>query len=255
MTIVENDGVLEREFFTRTYELGSDGKVSLANIANYLQETAGSHARALDLSHARFDSLGITWVMSRQRVVMNSFPGMYEPVTVRTWPSGIESHSASRDFEILDQNGTVIGAATTEWLMMELANRTLIPMPDFISEMAPIPRGRVIEYEGRAIPRVKKPELTTELIVRPTDFDLNGHINHVHYMEWALDVVPEEVKSGYAPCDIEVMYRNEYRDRLPLIVESSAIAGVGDPAFLHSIKRSDDLKEVARLRSRWAMQG
>jgi len=50
---------------------------------------------------------------------MVGFPEWGQNITVETWPKGIDRLFAFRDFRILNSDGTVIGAATSSWMILD----------------------------------------------------------------------------------------------------------------------------------------
>jgi len=81
------------------------------------------------------------------------------------------------------------------------------------------------------------------------DLDINRHVNHTVYVQWALEALPRELLLETAPAEIEVAYRAEafYGD------EIAARAQVEDAgrSFRHQIVNASTGAELARLRTLW----
>jgi acyl-ACP thioesterase len=75
------------------------------------------------------------------------------------------------------------------------------------------------------------------------------HVNHVFYVQWALDSLSPGIENGILPFSIEAVFKAEAvaGDRLVTAFEPTKEAGT----WLHSITREGDGKEVARLRTKW----
>jgi hypothetical protein len=83
--------------------------------------------------------------------------------------------------------------------------------------------------------------------VRIGDLDLNRHVNHVVYIQWALESVPREVLAKCRPVDIEVAYRGEAKKGEIVLARTQALDG--ENRFLHQLVRESDGKELTRLRT------
>ena len=214
----------------RTYECGPDGLATLPTICNYLQEAASLNAESLKFSKSDFDAAGenISWVLTRLKVRMDRFPAWEDHVHVATWPRGGRKIVAWRDFLLADDAGGVLGRATSEWMLIDLATRKVVPVPQEVFAVADTSRWAVLCDEDFA--RFRWPAETADVIsqtfrARRGDIDLNGHVNNVHYVEWMLEALPD----GFRPNACEVVFKAE--TLVGEEVRAQAIAA-GDGAFL-----------------------
>lgn len=194
----------------RTYECGPDGRVALPTVCNYLQEAASLNAEALKFSKSDFNAAGsnISWVLTRLKVRMVRFPAWEENVHVATWPRGGRRIVAWRDFLLSDVSGGVLGRATSEWMLIDLATRKVVPVPQEVFDAADTTRAPVFGEEEFA--HLRWPVETTGVAAqgfraRRGDIDLNGHVNNVHYVAWMLETVPE----GMRPHGCDVVFKTE----------------------------------------------
>lgn len=196
-------------FQVRSYECGPDGRATLPTVCNYLQEAASLHAEALGFSRANFAAEGanISWVLTRLRVKMARYPRWEESVTVVTYPRGGRRITAHRDFVVRVGDETV-GVATSEWMIIDLATRKIVPVPDRVYELANDERPPVIDGEAFSRLRWSCQETSGELSLRARrgDIDLNGHVNNVHYIEWLVETLPE---NAGAIRDFEIAFKSE----------------------------------------------
>ena len=119
-------------FKVRTYECGADGFATLPTICNFLQEAASANAESLGFSKSDFASAGenVSWVLTRLVVKMDRYPKWEDEVTVETFPRGGRKIVAWRDFEVLDAAGARLGVASSEWMLIDLATRRIVPVPE-----------------------------------------------------------------------------------------------------------------------------
>ncbi len=224
----------EYDFRVRTYECGPDGVATLPTLCNYLQEAASMNAEALAFSRTNFMAEGenISWVLTRLRVCMTRYPKWEETVHVVTWPSGGRRVAATREFRLCDDTGAQIGVATSEWMLIDLATRRIVPIPETVLALA---QGstRVLEDAPFTKLRWTCTETTSDaqtFRARRSDIDLNGHVNNVHYVSWLLETVP----AGFCT-DFEIVYRSE--TRVGEIVRAESVE-VEPHVFVHRLSDS-----------------
>lgn len=197
----------------RSCECGPDAFATMPSICNLLQESAALHAEALGFSKGDFNRAGsdVTWVLTRLRVEMERLPRWEETVTVRTWPRAMRRIVAYRDFELFDAAGARLGAAASEWMIIDMATRKIRPLPPDLAHhddsrppaLGPDPFATRLKFPAVA------PSATAEFTARRHHLDLNRHVNNVHYVTWALATAPDEVAAS-SPClGIDVTFRAE----------------------------------------------
>lgn len=205
----------------RSYECAPDGKITIANICNYLQEAASINAEHLGFSKTNFDeeNLNVTWVMTRMRVKVTRRPNWNEMVKVFTFPRPARRIVAWRDFIIYGEDGEEVGRASTEWMMIDFTTRRPVAIPAFVTERAnhelsPVfsePLG--FKLSPDIFQKSDSPSLNTyrlslnaySITAAPSDIDLNGHVNNVRYITWLFDAIkkmPEAV-------DMELAFKGE----------------------------------------------
>ena len=203
------DTFAEYEFQVRSYECGPQGAATLASVCNYLQEAASMHAEKLGFSRSDFAAEGanISWVLTRLRVRMARYPRWEEKVTVLTFPRGGRRITANRDFQLF-VGGEQVGVATSEWMIIDLASRKIVAVPEVVYAMANDVRPPVFEGEPFSKLRWSCRETSADASFRARrgDIDLNGHVNNVHYVEWLVESLPEDTSPVR---DFEIVFKSE----------------------------------------------
>lgn len=195
-------------FKVRTYECDAEGFAKMPSICNYLQEAASIHAGELGFSKSDFDQSGenITWVLTRLVVNMNVYPKWGDEVIVETFPRGGRRIAAWRDFTIKNGAGTVLGVATSEWMIINLASRKAAPVPQNV--LSCIDDSVVPVLGPTPFSKLRFPEDCPSPIfsarAQKSHIDLNGHVNNVRYIEWML-----EPCQNARPKNMEIVFRGE----------------------------------------------
>lgn len=242
----ENSAGKEMNFTVRVAEAGFDGKGSIAGVGSWLQDAAAVHAGELGFDNAVLaEKANVVWVLIREYIEMQRYPGYGERVCVSTWPASLERNVGRRDFRIFDAQHQQIGAATSLWATMDLESRKLAPMPDFVAAQYPKTPVHSVELPSRSVKRLREHSTERSIMTRYSDLDSNAHVNNVHYMEWALESLP----GSYAcrPCSLDIAFRAEARlgDR----VLSRSVCE-GEAQCRHAVLRDDGV-ELARIATRW----
>ena len=201
----------EYSWAVRTYECGPDGRATMASVCNWLQEAASLNAESLAFSKSDFEAAGenISWVLTRLKVRIARFPKWEEKVSILTFPRGGRRIVAYRDFVLTGADGDELGRATSEWMLIDLASRKIVAIPDGVFAAANTVREPVFGEEPFAKLRWDcKAESPDALAFRARrgDIDLNGHVNNVHYVEWLMEGRPEAA----GPChEIDIVFKSE----------------------------------------------
>ena len=240
------------QFKVRSYECGPDGRVTLPNVCNYLQEAASLNAEELGFSKSNFESAGsdVSWVLTRLVVKMNRYPTWEDEVTVETFPRGGRKIVAWRDFELKDAKGVTLGVASSEWMLIDLATRKIAPIPQKVIDssdpanvpvlgLEPFSRFRFPEDVERLSPGGR--DGTLRFTAQKSQIDLNGHVNNVHYVAWMLEPLPNA-----CPSEMEIVFRSETFSGDEVRVEASTAGDV----VCHRVCAPDGREHaVARIRA------
>jgi acyl-ACP thioesterase len=188
--------VFERALMPGIADGIGDMRIRLDAIARWLQDVAYA-----DLIDAGFEREGI-WIVRRVRLRVEAFPRFGEPVTVRTFCSGVGRFSAERRTSVRGAGGHVDAVALWVWIG---ADGEPVRFPERFVELYGDSAG------GRGAPvRLRHPEAPAvgqraPWTFRAADVDVAGHINNSHYWEPL-----EEQLAGTDPerIDAEIEHRD-----------------------------------------------
>lgn len=201
----------EYEWRIRASECGENGVARLVAILDLMQEAASLNAEELGFSKSNFAAKGenISWVLTHLRVRMERYPRWGEKVTVVTWPRAGRKITAMRDFLLRDGDGREIGRATSEWMVIDLASRRVLPIPEDVFALANTERENVFGADGFAKLRWDCRDTAGDALrfrAKRSDIDLNGHVNNIHYADWFMETLPKDAK----PCrECEIVFKSE----------------------------------------------
>ncbi|MCJ7500681.1 thioesterase [bacterium] len=231
----------------RPYEAGYQKTLQPEALLNYFQDAAFKHSLSRGFSAFHLLKKGLTWVLSRYHIRVERYPTIGEQVHVRTWYPGPQKPFYLRDWEVLDDNGTALAQATSSWLILDVG--TMKPVDDNgLLDGLEQRSVRAIEDPFNPLPEFKESHFESRFCVRLGDTDMNRHVNHVHYVQWALESVARHASEGTVPLEIEAGYRAEARSGDTIIAHARDMGG---GFFGHRLVLESDGKELTRLRTRW----
>jgi acyl-CoA thioester hydrolase len=107
-------------------ELGHAGNFQYIK---WMQHAAVAHSTANGWPPQRYDELGSGWVVRSHMItyLKPAFEG--DEVVVRTWVANMKSATSLRKYEILDQNGTLLARAETDWAFVNYARQRPTRIP------------------------------------------------------------------------------------------------------------------------------
>jgi medium-chain acyl-[acyl-carrier-protein] hydrolase len=240
-------------FRVRSYEVDARGALTLPSLCDLFQEAADRHASTFGAAVDQVvDAYGETWVLYRLAVRVHRAPRWREAVRVETWPCGRERLYTVREYRALSADGELLAEGASAWLAMDLATRRLPREPrtplDWRSE-----RGRAWPEAFRArLPHVGEVGPAVDFPVRRGEIDVNGHVNHVHYLAWALEAAPETIWRDATPVAAAVEYAAE---ALAGDVVRARSEVQGDGALACALTHAGDGRVLARALTRWTPVG
>ena len=267
------ENVFQCTFDVRSFDVGPDKGASLPCIINMLQETGVEQLVALHGRGGRFyatdpemDRLHLIMVLSRLRVDMERYPNWGDRVLVRTWFALSGKMGWRRDWVIVDANtGERLGGASSLWLTVNTETRRLARVSgDLRAKYEQLTNDTEWALgEGITADRVAAPE--PAMAAAPSSpcgaraaeaagaremcvdvpfgtLDMNGHVNNVEYMRWALDGVPVDIRRKFTCVSMTLEYKSEAEvgSRIASSVTEGAAGGdsglqPGELRLMHSI--------------------
>ena len=234
----------------RSYEVDRRNRLSILTMFNFMQEAASNHARALGVSVRQLLSENYTWLLSRLKIKIASYPGINDSIQVATWPSGTQRLFALRDFKLMNGHDQVIAEAVSAWLVIDVQKRRPVRISPFVERLKPLEGHHVLPDTLDKLPELKSRTYEKKFVARYSDVDVNQHVNNASFVEWVLEGVPPSVLNTSAPVQLEINYLAEafFED---CILAACQPRNPDNTVYRHSLVRQQDGRELARARSVW----
>jgi medium-chain acyl-[acyl-carrier-protein] hydrolase len=179
------------------HEADASNSASLTTICNFLQVSAFRHAQHLGFDYTRKDGFDRLWVLIRILIHMEKYPAWNDEIEVKTWHRGAEGLVAMRDFEILDAGGERLGVVSSHWFLLDPETRKAVApdiTDDAVSSVWPV--AVMDEQPGRILIHHDLP-LIRSVTAGYTDLDMYLHVNNARYIDWVLNLFPEDMHRKY----------------------------------------------------------
>jgi acyl-ACP thioesterase len=246
------EGIYRRDYSIRYDEVDLHNRLTPLAIFNCCQDAASRHTRRLGLSLADLRRQGITWVISRFRLVIERYPRPGTIVTVTTWPSSREGYFSCREFTLTDPEGSVWGRGTSSWAAIDLESRRPVRLDDRRLPVYPLLPERAVDDPFATLPRVERADAEVTVPVMRRDLDQNLHVNSSVYLEWGLEVIPDRLYTSSLPVDLAINFRSEAFAGETITSRMQLQEGE-PPTCVHQIVAADG-RELARLVTVWGRQ-
>lgn len=238
----------------RSYEVDCHHRLAVLAIFNFMQEAASRHAEALGVSIQQLLSENYTWLLSRLKVKIASFPIWQDQIKISTWPSGTRRLFALRDFKLLDKDNQAVAAAVSAWLVLDVEKRRPVRIGPFVERLKPLEGDHILPDTLDKLPGLAFHTHEKKFVVRYRDLDINQHVNNASFVEWLVESIPIKILDTSVLAELEINFLAEafYEDHILAVCHP---LDSQNTSFHHSLIRRQDNQELARARTVWRKVG
>lgn len=191
-------------------DIGKSNSLNIKSLLGYLQEMACSHSDIAGYGLNDIPNTHVTWLLLDWKVKMLSHPAYNEEITINTWPRTLEKFYSYRDFEIFDNDNNLVAIASSKWLLINTETKKIEKIFDKIVNAYGIEEKKVFDEPINERPKVpENSNLTFTYTIQRRDIDTNSHVNNLHYIDFALESLPEDVYNSNEFDNIEIHYKKE----------------------------------------------
>jgi len=187
----------KQTFNLSVFHVDHRGLANFYSYFNLMQEAAMQHAHHNQFGLDKMRSENKIWVVTRFELqlsdqLQNSM-SWGEDIEIETWSRGMIGPTAHREFSLYKvKDGyekELIGKACSVWVPIDLHHRTVTSInPDDLSQVSI--KDKTHEIKPRKIEYDEKHFITINRVVpKPSDIDLNQHVNNAKYVQWLYDSI------------------------------------------------------------------
>ncbi|XP_031263484.1 palmitoyl-acyl carrier protein thioesterase, chloroplastic-like [Pistacia vera] len=220
---LSQDGLIFQQNFTvNSYEIGSDFRISIEALMNYLQETSLNHFKSAGILADGFGSTlemtanDLIWLACRSHMEVYHYPSWADVVQVEGWMCRSGRNSMRREWRIRDlKTGKTLMRASSLFVLMNKKTRKFSKASEEVmGELKPffmhfdLPMNKDSrKLQGLDID--KADYIRTGLNPGWTDMDVNQHVSHIKLVNYVLEGVPRSVVESDELCAMTLEYRKE----------------------------------------------
>jgi medium-chain acyl-[acyl-carrier-protein] hydrolase len=234
------------------YDTDFRGRLYLHSLLNYIQDIASEHAELLSFGRDDLHRSNQFWILSRIYVSIVRMPEWGEEIVLKTWPRGTEGLFALRDIVISDARGEKIAGATTSWVVVDITTRRPCRPGSLLQGLNhEFPSAMALERNAGKLEPVEAGEPGRyQIAVKPSDLDVNLHVNNVKYVQWVYDSMALKFLKENDPRSVEVNFLAESVDGDKMEIRTAGHRNENN-CLHHSVIRQDDSRELCRILICW----
>jgi acyl-CoA thioester hydrolase len=195
-----------RSFCVRGYEIGATYRIHDRVMFNYIQQAAFEASADAGYDTRRYDQLGATWVIRKQRLAWLAPVTFGDVVKVRTWVSDVSRVRSHREYELTrDTDQSPVGLAQADWVYIDA--RTLFPRripPEMMERFQP---NGVNALDGapplEPAERVEGKVYLYHHRVKYYETDNLRHVNNANYINWLGQARLDALAAASASLELE----------------------------------------------------
>ena len=193
-------------------DVGPDGLLSQGGLLRALQEAAAIASDDVGYGLKDIPRTGVHWILSGWRLEMTARPAWRAELTVETWPRTLEGFLSDRDFLVWEETDTgrrLTARGTSKWFLVDARTGKITRVTDAVR--AAYELGEEALFPDAVPSNGRTPEdapVTFETVIGRRDIDTNLHVNNLHYLDYAVEALPEEVYRNL-PDTVDIVFRRQ----------------------------------------------
>ena len=205
--------IFSYDYKVKYSDIGTDNKITLKALVDTLQEAAISHSEIAGYGVNNMDHTHLAWLLLNWKIEIKSYPILNDNITVKTWPRIFDKLYSYRDFEVYDEHNNLIAIASSKWFAIDTVNKKIRKLTPEITEAYGGTTPKSV-FESPFQEKIKVPEelkLNFNYTIQRRDLDTNGHVNNLHYIDFALETLDEDIFNNNLFNNLEIIYKKEIK--------------------------------------------
>lgn len=199
----------EAEYFVRYSEMDYKRRLKPSAFLNFLQDTATNAADVCNIGYDEVVKRGLGWYLLKYHMEFYKYPAEIQDLIIKTEARGSNKLFAHRDFEVYTKEKELLARVLSYWTLVNLNDKSIVP-PSSVFEVAMRKvEKRDDDLSFNKVHTIERVDYTAEFKVRFDDIDVNGHVNNMHYIVWALETLPKEFRDNRLLKTLDMVYKKE----------------------------------------------
>lgn len=193
-------------------DVAKSNQITNKAILEILENAGGRHSAEVGYGLNDIEKTHLSWVLLGWKVQIIKRPKYNEEISVETWPRNSNRAFSYRDYEIYDESGKLCIIATSKWTLINIKDGKLAELNSEVLSLYK-DEGKSV-FEDKNLPKLKEPENHTSQFcykILRRDIDINNHVHNLYYLDFAHEVLPEDIYRGNECNNIEIMYKKQIK--------------------------------------------
>lgn len=192
-------------------DIGPDQRLNHKGLLRILQEAASVASDEVGYGLKDIPRNGVHWILTGWRLELTKRPCWRADLKVETWPRTLDGFASDRSFLVFAE-GEQIARADSRWILVSMDTGKPARVTDAVRDAYRSQLDGQELFAGRPIPHNgRTPEDTPiafETVAGRRDIDTNYHVNNLHYLDYAIEALPETVYRNL-PAAVEIVFRRQ----------------------------------------------
>ena len=157
-----------------------------------------------------FQIHGIAWIILNWKLKVFFRPKANTPLIVKTWVHSEDPLFFYRDFEIINETNNIIAKASSKWVLFDVNKNGITKIP--LEARKKYTYANQFAFQEKWNEKLKEPKDSIFIMdykIQRRDIDTNNHVNNLYYLDYANEVLPEEIYNNSKFSNVEIMYKLE----------------------------------------------
>ncbi|MFC2694752.1 MAG: acyl-[acyl-carrier-protein] thioesterase [Lactobacillus sp.] len=186
------------------------GRLTWPRLLDLLMHVSNSQLTSWGLGIGALLQKKLGWVVVRYHFEVNQLPQAGDQVVLSTEDSGHNRFFCYRDFGVAKKDGPQLLKVTSQWVIIDLAQRKMVPPAEAIGEKIKFAGPENVQRFARlhALPAYEKKQ---QQQVHYFDLDTNRHVDNARYFNWLFDLPGRSFVDNHAVKSIDIQFDEEVK--------------------------------------------
>lgn len=225
-------------------DLDANEHMNLGSLLDAMQDCVNINSESIGRGIKYMLEKRRTWFAISWNIEVKRFPGMYENLTVKTWPYDFAATMGYRNVIVTDESGEDIVCADSIWTLVDMDTGSICKIEEEDAKGYDLEERYPMEKLGRKIKLPKEFTKVDEVSVRKSDIDYNGHMSNAKYIILANDYLPMDVKIDR----VRVEYKSQAKVEEVLEIHMAKDEAESRVVYKIMGKENSDVKAIVDFR-------
>lgn len=192
-------------------DIGPDQRLSHNGMLRILQEAASVASDVAGFGLKDIPRTGVHWILTAWRLELKRRPAWRACLRTETWPRTLDGFESVRNFLVYDGDELVAEAAS-RWILVSAETGRPARVRDDVRTAYQTQMEERDVFDGVPLPHNGKTSsdasIAFETVVGRRDIDTNLHVNNLHYLDYAVEALPEDIYRNL-PSSVEIVFRRQ----------------------------------------------